>query len=166
MRVLSAAARKALSEQKDVSTRRTQKRLEQALQRLSRGTPETVIIGSRLTVSNVAKEAGVDRATLYRFHQPVLDAIRKAAGDSKPSAKKTRRNLTESEAKLKEYRALVEDAQSEVAALARINYRLDARIRELEELIRIRDRVITDLQLQLNQRPDSRQPTPLKRPRA
>jgi len=113
----------------------------------------------------VAKEAGVDRATLYRFHQPVLDAIQKFADESKTAVKEARRSLIEAEAKLKEYRALVEEAQGEVAALARINYRLDARIHELEELIRVRDQVISDLQAQVNQRPTSLRPTSLKRSR-
>lgn len=47
---------------------------------------------------------------------------------------------------------MVEDAQAEVAALARVNYRLDARILELERLIRIRDEHIAALQKQINER--------------
>lgn len=58
--------------------------------------------------------------------------------------------MAATETRLKEYRALVEEAQAEVAALARINYRLDARNKELEELLRIRDEVITQLQQQVN----------------
>ena len=48
---------------------------------------------------------------------------------------------------------MVEEAQAEVAALARINYRLDARNKELEELLRIRDEVIAQLQQQVNAKP-------------
>ena len=47
---------------------------------------------------------------------------------------------------------MVEEAQEDVAALARINYRLDGRISELEGLIRVRDEVIAGLQKQLNDR--------------
>ena len=61
-----------------------------------------------------------------------------------------RTELAQTESRLKEYRRLVEEAQAEVEALARINYRLDARNRELEELLRIRDGVIEQLQKQVN----------------
>jgi hypothetical protein len=43
-------------------------------------------------------------------------------------------------------------SRKEVAALARINYRLDARISELEGQIRVRDERIADFQNQLNER--------------
>jgi hypothetical protein len=163
MRKLSASAQKALAAQKDLSVKGTRKRLQDALRRLLDGEPAVVSASAPVSASSVAKEAGVDRATLYRFHQPVLEEIRKAAAASKVDKNRARRSLSETEAKLREYRDLVEDAQSEVAALARINYRLDARIHELEELIRIRDQVIADLQLQLNPRSRSTGPTPLKR---
>jgi hypothetical protein len=70
--------------------------------------------------------------------------------------------LTKATAKLKEYRQLVEEAQEEVAALARINYRLDGRILELEQLIRVRDEVIAGLQKQLNDRGTKPKTVPLK----
>ena len=44
-------------------------------------------------------------------------------------------------------------ASRALAALARINYRLDARNKELEELLRIRDEVIAQLQQQVNAKP-------------
>ncbi|CAD6559290.1 TetR family transcriptional regulator [Paraburkholderia sabiae] len=163
MRKISSAAREALSAQKETSTKETRKRLDQAMKRLVAGTPQALPAGSRLTASNVAKEAGVDRATLYRFHRPILDAIRQAETNSAATPRKQRRTLSETEAKLKEYRTLVEEAQGQVAALARINYRLDASIHELEELIRVRDQVISDLQMQLNQQPLSSSVSPLKR---
>lgn len=66
--------------------------------------------------------------------------------------KESRSDLAQTSAKLKEYRQLVEEAQEEVAALARINYRLADRISELEGLIRVRDEVIAGLQKQLSER--------------
>jgi chromosome segregation ATPase len=100
----------------------------------------------------VAAEAGVDRVTLYRFHEPVLTEIRKI-NDTAPKTqlKESRSELAQTNIKMKEYRRLVEEAQEEVAALARINYRLDARISELEGLIRVRDERIADFQNQLNE---------------
>ena len=101
----------------------------------------------------MAAEAGVDRVTLYRFHEPVLTEIRKI-NDTAPKAQlmESRSELAQTNAKIKEYRRLVEEAQEEVAALARINYRLDARISELEGLIRVRDERLDDFQKQMNER--------------
>jgi chromosome segregation ATPase len=143
----------ALAAQKRASVKETREKLELALRRLANGNPRVVKKGTKITAASVASEAGVERSTLYRFHAPVLDEIRKI-NDTAPKAllKESRTELAQSEAKLKEYRHLVEEAQEEVAALARINYRLDARITELEELIRVRDGVIAGLQKNLNER--------------
>lgn len=133
------------------SAKETREKLELALRRLVHGNPKVVPKGTKISAASVAKEAGVDRVTLYRFHEPVLVEIRKI-NDSAPKAKlkESRTELALTEAKLKEYRRLVEDAQAEVAALARVNYRLDARNKELEELLRIRDGVIKQLQQEAN----------------
>jgi chromosome segregation ATPase len=104
----------------------------------------------------------VDRVTLYRFHEPVLVEIRKI-NDTAPKAllKTSRSELAQLTTKQKEYRRLVEEAQEEVAALARINYRLDARIAELEEIIRVRDDVIENLQKELHLRNSKSNVTPI-----
>ena len=129
----------------------TRRNLLAAVQRLVDSVPLVVPNGTRLTVSAVCKEAGVDRATLYRFHTPVLTEIRRRKDASPQSRlKESRAELTGTEARLKEYRTLIEEAQAEVAALARVNYRLDARNKELEVLLRSRDNVISELQQQLN----------------
>ncbi len=147
------ATQEALAAQKRHSVKDTREKLELAVRRLVNGNPRIVKKGTRITAASVAKEAGVDRVTLYRFHEPVLDEIRKI-NDTAPKAllKESRSELAQSAAKQKEYRRLVEEAQEEVAALARINYRLDARIAELEDLIRVRDGVIAGLQKELNER--------------
>ena len=150
---LPEATQEALAAQKRQSVKETRQKLELAVRRLVNGNPRIVKKGTKITAASVAKEAGVDRVTLYRFHEPVLVEIRKI-NDTAPKAllKESRSELAQSAAKQKEYRRLVEEAQEEVAALARINYRLDARIAELEELIRVRDGVIAGLQKQLNER--------------
>ena len=147
------ATQEALAAQKRQSVKETREKLELAVRRLVNGNPRIVKKGTKITAASVAKEAGVDRVTLYRFHEPVLVEIRKI-NDTAPKAllKESRSELAKSEAKQKEYRRLVEEAQEEVAVLARINYRLDARIAELEELIRVRDEVIFGLQRELNER--------------
>ncbi len=61
----------------------------------------------------------MDRATLYRFHEPVLVEICKINGSApKAKLKESRSELAKTDAKLKGYRRLVEEAQEEVAALA------------------------------------------------
>ena len=156
------ATQKALAAQKRQSVKETRKKLEYALLRLTNGNPRVVKKGTKISASSVAKEAGVDRVTLYRFHEPVLVEIRKI-NDTAPKAqlKESRSELAQVSAKLKEYRQLVEEAQEEVAALARINYRLDGRISELEGLIRVRDKVIAGLQKQLNERASRSKAVPL-----
>lgn len=149
---LHETTKQALANQKRRSVKETRLKLELALSRLTNGNPKVVKKGTKISAASVAREAGVDRVTLYRFHEPVLVEIRKI-NDSAPIEllRESRSELTKSNTKLKEYRKLVEDAQDEVACLARINYRLDARITELEELIRVRDERITELHKQLNE---------------
>lgn len=139
------------------SLRETRQKLELAVRRLAHGNPRVVPKGTKLSASSVAKEAGVDRATLYRFHEPILSEIRRL-NNSAPKAKlrSSRTKNREAEMRLKEYRSLVEQAQSEVAALARINYRLQARIDELESDLRMRDDRIGALQREVNSVPRSR----------
>ena len=157
------ATQKALAAQKRQSVKETRQKLEFALLRLSNGNPRVVKKGTKISAASVAKEAGVNRVTLYRFHEPVLVEIRKI-NDTAPKTqlKESRSELAQASAKLKEYRHLVEEAQEEVAALARINYRLDGRISELEGLIRVRDEVIAGLQKQLNERASKPKFRPLK----
>ncbi len=151
MSQIAKATVKALAAQKHRSMQETRAKLELALQRLTTGQPKVLLQGTKITAASVAKEAQVDRATLYRFHEPILTEIRKIT-DSSPRAKlkESRSDLALTNAKLKEYRQLVENAQAEVSALARINYGLDARCTELQELIRVRDERIAHLQKQLN----------------
>lgn len=156
-------AQKALAAQKRRSVRETRTKLELAIKRLTNGNSNSVKKGAKITATSVAKEAGVDRVTLYRFHEPVLVEIRKI-NDTTPKIllKESRSELAQSAAKQREYRKLAEDAQEEVAALARINYRLDAHIAELEEMIRVRDGVIAELQKELHERSTKTTVTPIK----
>ena len=147
--VLAAHARRSLRE--------TRHKLELAVRRLVRGNPRVVSKGTKLSASSAAEEAGVDRATLYRFHEAVLTDIRRInETDPKTKLEASRAQTHEAGARLKEYRKLVELAQAEVAALARINYRLQARIEELEAQLLVRDERIAAMQRQLNARPKTR----------
>jgi hypothetical protein len=139
------------------SLRETRNKLELAVRRLVHGNPRVVQKGTKLSASSVAREAGVDRVTLYRFHEPILTEIRNINDtSSKAKLKASRAHANEATARLREYRALVEQAQAEVAALARINYRLQVRIDELEAHLHVRDECITALQRQINVVPNVR----------
>jgi hypothetical protein len=117
------------------------------LRRLVDGNTKVVKKGSRVCVLSVCREAGVDRATLYRFHEPVLVEIRRLTGaEPKARLEERRVELTRAQARLRGYRQLAEQAQRETEALARVNYGLQARVAELEESLRNRDAVIRGYQ--------------------
>ncbi|WP_287787621.1 hypothetical protein [Acidiphilium sp.] len=144
-------AGRALVAHAQQSQRDTRRKLELAVHRLMHDNPLVVPKGTKVTAVSVAKEAGIDRATLYRFHEPVLKEIRSlsdSAPESELRSRKARRN--EAETRLREYRTLVEQAQAEVTALARINYRLQARVDDLEASLRVRDERITALKREVN----------------
>ena len=146
MNTRQAGNRDALQSYRDATHVKTREELELALARLRNGNPRKVPKGVRITAVSVAQEAGVDRTTLYRFHEPVLTQIRKIA-DKEPrqrlQAKRT--ELGVALARAKEYRELLEKAQEEIKEWARQNYALSHRVQELEEQVRIRDETIAQL---------------------
>lgn len=145
---------------KKQSTSGTRERLEQALQRLIDGAPLVVASGTKVSPTSVAREAGVDRVTLYRYHAPVLLAIKNKKNS--PTKKKNGGTDTNT-ALIANLRKLTEIAQEEVASLARINYRLDSEKDELKELLKSRDRVIRDLRQRLLEKDQSKIVTPYKK---
>lgn len=138
----------ALIEQKRQSVEKTRAKLEAALSHLT-SESSSHIRRNKLSATSVAKTAGVDRVTLYRFHKPILAKIKEinTSSDHQPNQHNVKPIAPTT---IQEYRAAAEEAQREVTALARINYRLDARISELEAAIGIRDERIKELQRQLN----------------
>src|SRR5690349_9565601 len=93
---VSAAAREGLSTRQAKSLKATRRSLERALERLVSGKPEVAKKDARLSVAAVCEEAGIERSTLYRYHEPVLRAIDKAkrtirdAGASDRAAREAR----------------------------------------------------------------------------
>lgn len=140
----------ALRGHKEASQRQTRQDLELALARLRNGNPKQVKKGTAITASSVAKEAGIDRSTLYRYHEPILTAIQKL-NDATPKQQLKAKSgeLAEAQAKQREYREMAESAQAEIAGWARQNYALSHQIQELEERTRTRDSIIEDLQARL-----------------
>lgn len=140
----------ALKGHKEASQRQTREDLQLALARLRNGNPKRVKRGTPISAASVAEEAGVDRSTLYRYHEPILTEIRKL-NDATPKKQleAKRGELAETQAKVREYRGMVEELQAEMNAWARQNYALSHRVQELEDLIRQRDELIADLQARL-----------------
>ena len=137
----------ALRTHKIESVKKTRQELELAVRRIVNGNPKRVKKGTALSPASVAAEAAVDRSTLYRYHEPVLSEIRKI-NDATPQKKLREKHseLAESRDKAKEYRTMLEEEQANLAQMARQNYALNLRIKELEGYLRDRDQVITELQ--------------------
>lgn len=149
-RVDTAGNPEALRAHKEASQRQTRQELELALARLRNGNPRRVKRGTLVSAAAVAAEAGIDRSTLYRFHEPILTAIRKFnETTSKQRLEAKQGELGEARAKACEYREALEAARDEITAWARQNYVLTHRIRELEATIQQRDKLIADLQARL-----------------
>lgn len=140
----------ALRAHKTASQQKTRHELELALARLRNGKPKLVKQGIPITAASVADEAGIDRSTLYRFHEPILVEIRKLT-DATPKKKLQAKlgELAEAQAKVREYREMAEKAQAEITDWARQNYALTHRVQELEQLIYIRDSIIEDFKIRL-----------------
>lgn len=136
----------ALRAHKADSQKTTRLELELAVRRIVNGNPQRIKKGTALSPASVAIEADVDRSTLYRYHEPVLTEIRRI-NDSAPQQKlrEKQTELTETAAKAKEYRLLLEDEQAKMAKMARQNYVLNMRIKELEGIVQNRDTLIAEL---------------------
>lgn len=161
MSATSGTVKRAIVSYAQQSLGDTRRKLDLAVRRVADGKPLVAPAGAKLTVASVAKEAGVDRTTVHRFHRPVVDEIRRLNAQ----ARRSRRSVSaapseDTEVRLKEYRALVIQAQAEVAALARINYRLQAEVDDLKERLRIRDERVANLQRQVNPRPKTESGAP------
>jgi len=142
----------ALRAHKEASQKQTRKALELALSRLRNDNPRRVKRGIAITASAVAEEAGIDRSTLYRFHEPILSEIRKLNETTqKKRLEGKRTELSAAIDKLRECRTLLEEKQAEINAWARQNYALSHRMQELEGMIAERDNTIADLQARLHE---------------
>lgn len=130
---------------------RTHKRLQQAILRIVNARPKRVPEGAKLTVNNVAIEAGVDRSTIYKYHAAILNEIhsRKKATSAAKLDKK-RSELAQAQEQIRQFRKVAEAARDEIDTFAQVNYRMNHRVKELEALLKQRDMVIKDLQKQLN----------------
>lgn len=137
----------ALRSHKAESLKKTRQELELAVRRIVNGNPQRVKKGTPLSPSSVAKEANVERSTLYRYHEPVLTDVRRI-NEATPQQKLREKHteLADAKAKSKEYREMLEEEQANLAQIARQNYALNMRIKELEGIVRDRDLLIDEIQ--------------------
>jgi hypothetical protein len=140
----------SLIEHKSRSVKTTREQLELALERILEGKPKWVKTGTAVSALAVAKEAKVDRSTLYRYHSDFLYKLKRVTKSTADQLLESKRGeLSRAQARASEYRNVAEDLQTELEAIARNNYVLSHRVHELEELLRQRDAIIADLKARL-----------------
>jgi ACT domain-containing protein len=130
---------------------KTYRGLQHAVLRIVNGGPKRVAKDSKLTISNVAKEAGVDRSTIYKYHPAILNEIH-SRKNATPMVRLKDKNTELGRAldQVRQYRKTAEEARADIERFAQVNYRLNHRIKELEALLAQRDKVIKGLQTKLD----------------
>lgn len=120
------------SERKKSSHEETRAALLEAIARLRSGDPQRVDRGTRITVSSVAREAGIHRTTLYNHHADIVAQIHGLLDDGgvqRPGPQHSA--LAEARRQHRALRAIIEQLQEDKQRLAQHNYALR---RENEEL--------------------------------
>lgn len=147
MKTKDAGNAEALRAHKAASVKETRHELELAIRRIVNGNPKHVKKGTPLSPGAVATEAGVNRSTLYRFHEPILTEIRRAtdATSQKKFLEKSG-ELALAASKAREYREMLEVEQANLQKMARENYNLTARVRLLESTIERQQARIIELE--------------------
>jgi predicted nuclease with TOPRIM domain len=111
----------------------TRRRLELAILRIQKGRTRVVPQDARLNVSNVAKEAGVSDALLYKdVYSDVLRSIKSITGKADREARdRTREELTRKRGQLAETRRELQQLKQDFARLAERNRVLELENEEL-----------------------------------
>jgi predicted nuclease with TOPRIM domain len=108
---------------------KTRRRLELAILRIQKGRTRVVPKDARLNVSNVATEAGVSDALLYKdVYSDILRSIKSITGKADREARdRTREELTRKRGQLADTRRELQQLKQDFACLAERN-----RVLELE----------------------------------
>jgi hypothetical protein len=107
-----------MTERKNAVTR--EKELRLAIHRIERGRAHTN--ATKLSVSAVAREAGVTAALIHNHYPAIAESIRIKQGASSRQQRDTKRHeLADERRKNSELRAELEDAREQVARLATLN---------------------------------------------
>lgn len=111
----------------------TRRRLELAILRIQKGRTRVVPQDARLNVSNVAKEAGVSDALLYKdVYSDILRSVKSITGKADREARdRTREELTSKRGQLAETRRELQQLKQDFARLAERNRVLELENEEL-----------------------------------
>lgn len=111
----------------------TRRRLELAILRIQKGRTRVVPQDAQLNVSNVAKEAGVSDALLYKdVYSDILRSVKSIAGKADREARdRTREELTNKRKQLAETRKELQELKQDFARLAECNRVLELENEEL-----------------------------------
>ena len=129
----------------------TRHALEAALARLRNGRPKVVEPNTKISISLVAREAGVHRTTVHNYHPDIVNEIQKLTDrTAKDQLNHKRSQLKLANAELRELKATIEQLQHDKTNLARINHALTHRNHELQSQVTIKDEKINQLMRRLN----------------
>lgn len=149
--MMEKAKQKPATAQKRQSQADTRRALEEALARLRNGRPKVVEPNAKISISLVAREAGVHRTTVYNYHPGIVNEIQKLADQTaKDQLKQKRNQLKLANAELRELKATNEQLQRDKTHLARINHALTHRNQELQSQLSVKDEKINQLMRRLN----------------
>ena len=149
--MMKKTKQKSTPDQKHQSQIDTRRALDAALARLRNGRPKVVEPNTKISISLVAREAGVHRTTVYNYHPGIVNEIQKLTDrTTKDQLKQKRSQLKLANAELRELKATVEQLQRDKTNLARINHALTRRNHELQSQITIKDEKINQLMRRLN----------------
>jgi predicted nuclease with TOPRIM domain len=112
---------------------KTRRRLDLAILRIQKGRTRVVPQDARLNVSNVAKEAGVSDALLYKdVYSDILRSVKSITGKADREARdRTREELTHKRGQLAETRRELQQLKQDFARLAERNRVLELENEEL-----------------------------------
>ena len=145
------AKQKPTPVQKRQSQTDTRRALEAALARLRNGRPKVVEPNTKISISLVAREAGVHRTTVHNYYPGIVSEIQKLADrTAKDQLKQKRSQLKLANAELRELKATIEQLQCDKTNLARNNHALTHRNQELQSQVAIKDKKINQLMRRLN----------------
>ncbi len=142
----------ALKAYKSESQAGTRLELEKALARLRNGHTKNVPQNSKINASTLAKEAGVERSTIYRYHSAILNEVHRITNSAATTRLQEKHSeLIQAEVKAKEYRQLLEKYQADKEILKQENYRLQHRIDELEIILKQRNEIMDEFHKKVNE---------------
>lgn len=119
-----------------------EKDLRLALYRIQKGRSNSG--ETKITISAIAREAGVSTALIHNYYPKVAEAIREAQGRSSRTVRDMKHHdLIDERKRSAAYRNEIEELRAKIASLASLNEMLLEENRVLKA--KVRDRKVTDL---------------------